>query len=328
MAHPIVQPTPAPSRVLVTGANGFVGSVLCRGLAEAGHAPRAAVRQIIPGSLGPDTAVCVGDIDGNTDWSQALRGIDCVVHLAARTHVMRDTAANPLGEYRLINVAATRRLAEQAVAAGVQRFIFASSIKVNGERTADKPVSEQDEPHPEDAYGVSKWEAEQALRAAADSSMETVVLRLPLLYGPGVKGNFLSLLRAIDRGWPLPFAAVHNRRSLLYVGNLVDAIILCLDHPAAGGKTYLLADDDGISTPDLVRGIARALGKPARLFPFPPVLLKIAGAVAANSGAVSRLLGSLLVDSGKIRGELGWRPRCDMARGLEDTARWYLHSNG
>ncbi|HEV2007429.1 MAG TPA: NAD-dependent epimerase/dehydratase family protein, partial [Burkholderiales bacterium] len=164
----------------------------------------------------------------------------------------------------------------------------------------------------------------QALLAtAAGSQMQTVVLRPPLLYGPGVKGNFLNLMRAVDRGVPLPLASIHNHRSLLYLGNLIDAIILCLDHPAAAGNTYLVADDDGVSTPDLIRGIAGALGKPARLFAFPPALLKLAGAMAGKADAAARLVGSLQVDSDKIRRELGWRPRYDLARGLQQTAEWY-----
>jgi nucleoside-diphosphate-sugar epimerase len=245
-----------------------------------------------------------------------------VVHLAARTHVIRDTAAEPRAEYRRLNVEGTRTLAHAAQTAGVRRFIFLSSIKVNGEATTVRPFTENDTPQPEDAYGISKWEAELALRAAA-ASMETVVLRPPLLYGPGVKGNFLRLMRAIERGVPLPLGSIHNRRSVLSLGNLVDAMIVCLDHPAAAGQTYLLADDENPSTPELVRAIAAALHKRARLVAFPPQLLRIAGAVTGKSAAVSRLLGSLQIDSSRIRGELGWKPRQALAEGLSQTAEWY-----
>ncbi len=208
----------------------------------------------------------------------------------------------------------------------MRRFVFVSSIKVNGETSDAQPFTERAAPHPEDEYGLSKWEAEQTLRQlAAETRMATVVLRPPLLYGPGVKGNFLSLMRAVARGIPLPLASVRNRRSLLYVENLVDAITLCLDHPAAAGQTYLLADNDGVSTPELIRALADALGQSARLLPFPPALLRLAGAALGKADVTARLLGSLQVDSGKIRRELGWRPRCDMDYGLRQTARWYHH---
>lgn len=309
--------------VLVTGANGFVGSILCRALHEHGVTVRRALRRAEAAPADAEDFV-IGDLGPATVWDWALRGADAVIHLAARAHMMHDTATEPLAEYRRINVHATRALAEAAGKAGVRRFIFLSSIKVNGEATAAQSFSEDDTPHPQDHYGISKWEAEQALReSTAASGMEAVVLRAPLLYGPGVKGNFLDLIRAVERGFPLPLASVHNRRSLLYVDNLADAIILCLDHPAAAGKTYLVADDDGVSTPDLIRAITHACDRPARLFPFPLSLLKLAAAAIGKSAAVSRLLGSLQVDSGKIRGELGWRPRCDMDRGLRQTAEWY-----
>lgn len=308
--------------VLVTGANGFVGTAICDALCAHGISVRRAIRRPET-DLTAGKDVVIGDLGPDTDWNLALRNVDAVIHLAARTHVMRDTVTDPLAEYRRVNVDATRALARAAGDAGVRRFIFLSSIKVNGERTGAQPYSERDLPQPEDAYGRSKWEAEQALGEVAASGLETVVLRAPLLYGPGVKGNFLSLMRAIDRGLPLPLASIRNRRSLLYVGNLVDALILCLDHPAAANRTYLLADGDGVSTPDLVRGIARALAKPSRLLPFPRSLLQLAGAATGRSTAVSRLLESLQIDSSMIRRELKWEPRYDMARGLAETARWY-----
>ena len=313
----------ASRKTLVTGAAGFLGTVLCQSLAERGHAVRRAVRALDAHASAGDT-VALGDLGPGTAWEHALKDVDLVVHLAARAHVMHDAAVDPLAEFRRVNVQATLALAQAASSAGVRRFVFVSSIKVNGESTAAAPFTERDPPRPEDAYGISKWEAEQALQASAASShMQTVILRPPLLYGPGIKGNFLRLMRAVDRGMPLPLAAVNNRRSLLYAGNLADAIALCLEHPLATGKTYLVADEDNVSTPDLIRSIAVALDKPARLFPFPPALLKLAGAVLGKPAAVSRLLGSLRVDSNKIRHELGWRPRYDMATGLRETARWY-----
>ena len=309
-----------PRRALVTGATGFVGTALCDALRQQNWDVRRALRTGHAPASVEDSIV--GDIGRVADWSAALRDVDVVVHLAARTHVIRDTAAEPRAEYRRLNVEGTRTLAHAAQTAGVRRFIFLSSIKVNGEATTVRPFTENDTPQPEDAYGISKWEAELALRAAA-ASMETVVLRPPLLYGPGVKGNFLRLMRAIERGVPLPLGSIHNRRSVLSLGNLVDAMIVCLDHPAAAGQTYLLADDENPSTSELVRAIAAALHKRARLVAFPPQLLRIAGAVTGKSAAVSRLLGSLQIDSSRIRGELGWKPRQALAEGLSQTAEWY-----
>lgn len=327
MAHAIVRATPVPSRVLVTGASGFVGSALCRVLVEAGHAPRAALRRIVPGSKGPDTAVGVGEIDGNTHWSHALRGIDCVVHLAARTHVLREAAADPLAEYRRVNVEGTRRIAEQTAAAGVRRLIFLSSVKVNGETAGGLPFTESDPPQPEDAYGISKWEAEQVLRRIAEKTgLEIVVLRPPLVYGPGVKGNFLRLMKIVARGWPLPLASVKNQRSLVYVRNLVDVIVRAVEAPQAAGQTYLVSDGEDVSTPDLVRAIARALAVRPRLLPCPVALLRAATALAGHGDEAARLVGSLQVDSSKIRRELGWRPPHTLEQGLAETARWFLET--
>ena len=311
--------------VLVTGANGFVGRALCAALRDAGRRVRGIVR--LPAGnaavYGCDEIIA-GDICDGLDWSRALKGIDSVVHLAGRAHVTRDSTPDPLAAYRRVNVDATRRLARAAADCGVRRCVFLSSIKVNGEKTTGRAFSASDAPCPEDHYAISKREAEETLwRTSQESGLEIVVLRPALVYGPGVKGNFLKLMNVIARGWPLPLGSIDNRRSLVYVGNLADAIILSLEHPAAAGKTYLLADDEGISTPDLIRSTARALGKPPRLLPFAPALLKLAGMVTGQSGAVSRLVGSLQVDSSRIRRELEWRPRCDLACGLRETARWY-----
>lgn len=308
--------------VLVTGANGFIGQALCDILAASGRRVRKAVRRAIPGL---SDAVAVGDIGPDTDWRTALEGVNSVVHLAARTHVLRETATDPLAEYRKTNVSGTERLARSAAACGVRRFVFLSSVKVNGERTTARPYGEGDTPLPEDAYGISKWEAEQALfRIAAGTGLEGVVLRPPLVYGPGVKGNFLRLMNLVACGVPLPLGAVANRRSLISTGNLAGAIIQALDAPQAAGRTYLVSDGEDVSTPDLVRGLARALGVKPRLLSFPLAALGLAATLAGKRAELARLTGSLQVDSSRIRSELGWRPSFALAQGLDQTARWYL----
>lgn len=315
-----VAPVPA-RRILITGATGFIGAALCRSLADRGTLVRRALHSAGPADPRFEDAL-VGDIGGATSWQSALTGVDAIVHLAARTHVMDEHAADPLAEYRRINVDGTRALADAARAAGVRRFVFLSSIKVNGEATFGKPYSEDDAPRPEDAYGVSKLEAENALRETG-ADLETVVLRPPLVYGAGVKGNFLRLMRAVERGLPLPLASIRNRRSLVSLNNLVDAILACLEHPAAAGQTYLVADDERIATPELVHAIAAAMKKPARLLPFPASLLRMGAGLFGKSAAAARLTGSLEIDTAKLQRELGWRPRETLAQGLEQAAEWY-----
>jgi nucleoside-diphosphate-sugar epimerase len=223
-----------------------------------------------------------------------------------------------------VNVDGTRRLAEAAAAHGVRRFLFLSSVKVNGEATGEAPFTEADPPRPEDPYGITKWEGEQALwEVAARSRMEAVVLRAPLVYGAGVKGNFLRLMNVVARGVPLPLASVRNRRSLVYLGNLIDAIAICLAAPRAAGRTYLVSDGEDVSTPALVRALGGALGTPARLVPCPVALLRLA-AVLVHRADIARLTGSLQVDTSRIRNELGWRAPCSLLAGLQETARWYL----
>lgn len=312
--------------ILVTGANGFVGRALCSALAAAGHGVRMAARAPQPDLPG---AVAVGDIGPATDWHAALDGMYGVVHLAARTHVLRETAADPLAEFRRINVSGTERLARSAAAQGVRRFVFLSSVKVNGESTPARSFTEDDAPHPEDAYGASKLEAEQALsRVAAATGLEVVVLRPPLIYGPGVKGNFLRLMQLVARGTPLPLGAIRNRRSLLYVGNLADAIVKAVDAPRAAGATYLVADGEDVSTPDLVRRLALALGVTARLPALPLAALNFIAAIAGKRAELARLAGSLQLDSSRIRRELDWKPRYSLAQGLTETARWYRGGSG
>jgi nucleoside-diphosphate-sugar epimerase len=307
--------------ILVTGANGFIGRALCEALAASGRKVRKALR-----AVGPDdtNAIAVGNIGPGTDWDAALEGVGSVVHLAARTHVLRETAADPLAEYRRINVAATERLARAAAASGVRRLVFVSSVKIHGERTEVRPFTEDDASHPEDAYGESKREAEQALaRVATETGLQAVVLRPPLVYGPGVKGNFLRLMNLVARGVPLPLGAIANRRSLIYAGNLADAIIKALGTPQAAGRTYLVSDCEDVSTPDLVRALAQSLGVKPRLVPLPLAALRIAAALAGRRAEFARLAGSLQVDSSRIRRELDWRPRFTLARGLAETAQWY-----
>lgn len=302
-------------KIMVSGASGFVGRALCAYLGQRGHAAVASVRR--PAGFAGEFVV--GEIDGATDWAAALAGCDTVVHLAARVHVMHDTAADPLALYRATNTDATLNLARQAVLAGVKRFVFVSSIKVNGEGR-DTAYQETDTPMPEDAYALSKWEAEQGLwRVARETGLEVVILRPPLVYGPGVKANFRRLLDTVTRGWPLPLGAVRNRRSLLYLGNFVDAIRICIEHPAAAGQTFLVDDGQPVSTPELVRAVAHAMGRPARLLPVPIGLLEFGGALLGRRAAVARLTGSLWLDSSLIRTRLGWTPPYSMAAGLEAT---------
>lgn len=313
--------------ILVTGANGFIGRALCAALHRRGHAVRRVARHLAAGATPEERAetVSVGNIDGQTDWTQVLPGIDTVIHLAARVHVMRESAADPLAEFRRVNVAGTECLARAAAAAGVKRLVYVSSVKVNGEMTAPgQAFTEADAPAPQDPYGVSKFEAEVALRRVArETGLEAVIVRPPLVYGPGVKGNFRQMLRVLASGVPLPLASVDNRRSLIYVDNLADALIACAAHPAAAGQTYLVSDGEDMSTPTLLRALAGPLGVPAWLFPFPPWLFKTLARLAGRGEQADRLLGSLRVESGKIRGQLDWIPPHTAQHGLQATAEWY-----
>ena len=304
-------------KVLVTGANGFVGlAVLQRlnvmsGLQAVGSVRRAA------GSKGT-TVVDVGDLTAQTDWSLALAGIDAVVHAAARVHVMHDTEDDPLTAFRAVNVEGTLNLAHQAAAAGVKRFVFISSVKVNGESTQRGRVfAESHAPNPQDAYGQSKHEAEQGLRQlATGTGMEVDIIRPPLVYGPGVKANFAALMRAVQRGWPLPLGAVHNQRSLVALDNLVDFIVTCITHPQAANQTFLVSDGQDLSTTELVRGMAQAAGVSARLLPVPVWALQAGASLLGKGDAVQRLCGNLQVDISKARTLLGWTPPVSVEEGL------------
>jgi len=314
-------------RILVTGSTGFVGRRLCSALREQGLDVREAVRRSPAVNAGLDV-VAVGAIDGQTDWRRAVEETGSVIHLAGRAHVMREDEADPLAVYRRVNVAGTVRLALQAAAAGVRRFVFVSSVKVNGEATTGRPFTEADVPAPLDAYGVSKHEAEEELKdIGRESGMEIVVVRPTLVYGPDVKGNFLSLLHWLRRGLPLPLARCDNRRSFTGLTNLADLLIQCVLHPAAANETFLAADGEDLSTPELLRRMARALGRKARLLPFPPAMLRVAAGVVGRPGVYERLCGSLRVDASKARELLGWRPPLTVDEELARTARWFLASH-
>lgn len=321
----------AESLVAVTGAAGFVGGALAATLIGAGRAVRPLLRVAREGhTAGGRSVVAVGDIGPATDWSAALAGVDCVVHCAARVHVMKEAAADPLAAFRAVNTGGTRRLAEQAAAAGVRRLVFVSSIKVNGERTApEASFLFSDPPAPEDAYGLSKWEAEQALwQVAAFTGLEVVVVRPPLVYGPGVGANFFRLLRLVERGWPLPLGAVDNRRSQVALDNLVDLLATCIDHPAAAGQTFLVSDGEDLSIPELIRRLARTMGRPDRLWPVPVPLLRLGGRLLGHSAEVARLVGSLQVDIEHTCRTLGWRPPITVDEGLRRAVECLSNHDG
>ncbi len=323
------------NKVLVTGANGFVGRATCTALADLDIPVRRAVRSLPPEASPPvqwredisraQETCRVGDIGESTDWSKALDGIGVVVHLAAHVHVMKKSGARALAEFHRVNTAGTEQLARAAVKAGVRRFVYLSSVGVHGRSTNGRPFTEADVPHPHDAYTMSKWEAEQKLRTIAnDSALEIVILRPPIVYGPGEPGNFVRLVQLVDSGLPLPLEAASARRSLIYVRNLVNAIITCVQHPGAAGQTFLVSDGEDISTRELVCRIADALGRRTTLIPLPLGCLRVLGRLTGKSKQLNSLLGSLVIDSSRIRRELAWSPPCSMSDGLRATADWYL----
>lgn len=308
--------------IAVTGANGFVGSPFCARAVREGRLVRRVLRHQAVGN-----GVAVGEIGPATDWSTALRDVQVVIHLASRVHVMRDQVADPLAAYREVNTEGTLNLARQAAASGVRRFIYLSSVKIHGEETpAGLPFTEEDRPVPLDPYGISKLEAEQGLRAlAAETGLEVVIIRPPLVYGPGVRANFLGMMRWLDRGVPLPLGAIHNRRSLVALDNLVDLIITCIDHPAAANQVFLVSDGEDLSTTELLRRTAMALGKSVRLLPVPERVLTLALKMLGKKELARRLCGSLQVDISKARNLLGWNPPISMDEGLRGTAQGFLH---
>ena len=310
-------------KVIVTGANGFVGAALVQRFLADELAAEIVATVRSSGCNFPKGVerIVVGGIDEANDWRDALTGCEVVVHLAARVHVMADTATNPLAEFRRVNVQGTLNLARQAAAAGVRRFVFVSSIKVNGEATQlGHSFTAADAPAPQDAYGVSKMEAEQGLREIAlQTGMEVVIIRPPLVYGPGVKANFAAMMRWLRRGVPLPLGAIHNQRSLVALGNLVDLIVTCLTHPAAANQTFLVSDGEDVSTTELLRRMGQAMGHPARLLPVPTSWLKLA-ALVGKKDVAQRLCGSLQVDIEKTRRLLGWTPPLSLDEGLNKAA--------
>ncbi len=317
--------------ILVTGASGFLGRHTCEALLAGGAAVRGLVRDG-GGPAGIEQAHC-DDLLDRSAIRKAVQGVGAVVHLAARVHVMSDEAADPLDEYRRTNVEGTRLLMEEALGAGVRRLVLISTVKAVGEES-DATLTEETEPRPTDPYGVSKLEAERLVLELASSGRTTAsVLRLPLVYGPGMKANMLRLFDAVDRGLPLPLGGVRNRRSLVFTGNVVAAIERVLESPAAAGEVFFVRDPADVSTPDLVRAIAAALGRPARLIPVPAPLFRAAGAagdllapwvkVPIGSSAVARLFGSLAVDAGKLARVTGFQPPYSLAEGLRITADWY-----
>lgn len=322
-------PTPGSGLALVTGASGFVGNYLCAELLRQGWQVRGSVRSSAQLPAGAE-AVAVGAIDGDTHWMGALCGVDVVIHLAARVHVMQEAAADPLAEFLKVNLHGTENLAQQAARAGVKRLVYVSSIGVSGRLTGQQqPFTEADSPNPHNAYTASKWQAEQALqRIAQQTGLQVVIVRPPLIYGPGAKGNFPQLWAAIDKGIPLPLAGARNLRSLVYVGNLADALIACATHPAAVGQTYLVRDGEDVSTALLAEKIAAALGCSNRSFSLPPAILRAAAAALGRTEQIDQLFGSLRVCDAKLRGELAWFPPYTLEQGLRVTADWYRSQHG
>jgi nucleoside-diphosphate-sugar epimerase len=313
-------------RLLVTGANGFIGRATCARLASGGMDVVAAIRRrttALPAGVSP---MVVGELHADTPWDASLRGVTGVIHLAARVHVTDDRARDPLDEFRRVNVEGTVRVARRAAQAGVTRFVFVSSVKVHGEQRA-APYTEHDVPAPADAYAQSKWEAEQALREIErETGMEVAIVRPPLVYGPGVRANFLSLLEAVHKRIPLPLGLVRNRRSLIFVGNLADALAQCVTHSNGAGRTFLVSDGEDVSTASLIRHLADAMHTRAILLPVPVGILRMTARLTGKGDAMTRLVSSLSVDSRDIRDRLDWRPPFSLREGLAATVADFLDS--
>lgn len=313
-------------KVLVTGGNGFIGSALSKVLADNGHAVRAAIRkkgasiESLPEEI---EIVAVGDLSPKTEWQAALRGVELVFHCAARVHVMPESSPCPLASYREINKEGTRRLAMEAAMAGVKRLVFLSSIGVLGQQTlsGDKFKAE-DAPCPHEPYAVSKWEAEEVLKKVArKTGLEIVLVRPPLVYGPGAKGNFPRLVKLVLSGLPLPFGGISNRRSFVGLGNLVDLLVACGLRKQAAGKTVLVCDGQDLSTPEFLKKVAQAWQVPLRLWSLPPPLLAMAGWLAGKKAEIDRLVESLVMDDSPTRQLLGWEPPFTVEQELQRAAR-------
>lgn len=301
--------------VFLTGATGFVGSQILKVLVEERFEVTCAIRRIV--AMTPSVKTVIGSVDAESDWSEALREAGVVIHAAARAHILKDGSSDPLDEFRKVNVAGTLNLATQAAQAGAKRFIFISSIGVNGNINT-YPFTEENEPNPAEPYAQSKWEAELGLwEIQRETGMELVIIRPPIVYGPNAPGNFGSLVRWVEKGVPLPLGAIHNKRSLVALDNLTDLIIKCIDHPAAANQVFLAGDGEDVSTTELLQGVGHAMGKPARLIPVPAEVLMFGASLLGKRAVAQRLLGSLQVDISKACNLLGWEPPLSLEEGLQ-----------
>tara|TARA_B100000795_G_scaffold217015_1_gene170991 strand:- start:3216 stop:4163 length:948 start_codon:yes stop_codon:yes gene_type:complete len=306
-------------KILVTGALGFIGQSLCKTLSKSGKSVRGIVRSQNSFSKNPDIEyVSVGDIVHKKDWKNILVDIDCIIHCAGRAHIMSETKSDTLKIYRSVNVDVTKRLAEQAAAAGVRRLIFLSSIGVLGLDTNNrKSFLQSDEINPIENYAISKYEAEQALLQISDkTAIETIIIRSPLVYGPSAPGNLARLIKLVSSNIPLPFSRINNKRSMVGIDNLVDLLIRCIDHPNSAGKTFLISDGEDLSTPDLINHIASSMGHKAYLFPVPMFLLKFVSRILGKQREIDRLVGSLKIDSNYTRETLNWMPPVSVTEGI------------
>jgi len=314
-------------KILVTGANGFIGKMVCAELLARGFEVTAAVRKV-PADGNVNSAglrfVGVGNVDADTCWDTALAGCSGVIHLAARAHILNDEVADPLAAFRATNVAGTLQLARCAARAGVARFVFVSSVGVNGNQN-ERPFTESDTPLPAEPYAVSKLEAELALQTdALGGAMKLVIVRPPLVYGPGCPGNFLRLLKLLSTRIPLPFGAMRNKRSFIGIWNLADFLATCLVHDKAGGHVFLISDLEDVTLPDLLRGLALGMGRTVPLFSVPPGWLATLAGMAGKGAMFDKLGGSLTVDASRAHTVLGWTPPVSLAEGLQRTGRWWV----
>ena len=310
-----------PSRVLITGCNGFIGRALAAHLLKMGCQVKGTVRSLDRENELPTgvESIIVSDIGPETDWKPVLSGVETVIHLAARVHRKKGRGGSRDSDFFRTNTDGTAQLAKSAADCSVKRLIFTSTVKVNGDGS-HQPYTESDAADPKNAYAESKLAAEHALaEISSRSNLETVILRMPLVYGPGVKANFLRLIQLVGRHTPMPFASVANRRSLLFIVNLLDAIVLCMEHPMAAGETYMVADEGYVSTPQLIHQIAEQRGVPSRLFPCPAIILRIAAAMTGRTEEMQRLISTLYLDTRKIQDQLQWRPRYSFEAGLAAT---------